>query len=178
MHKANKERKKKSTTLWLYNILSRNWEQWNYSQWTFPTCQFWTLQRRGRNSSIVVRMHLTTESDPNDEQPKPEVRKKTISGGGSSNGAWNRCKNRIASAIWLHINVAPFTNHKQPLGAERTPWLTGAPTWRTNDLVEPTAVFGSASRLGICIMESICQAAGGEPGLFKLQIVLLYHISS
>lgn len=163
MHKANKK-KKKCTALWLYNILSRNWKQCNYSQWTFPTCQFWTLQRRGRNSSIVVRMPLTTESEPIDEQPKPEVRKKTMSGGGSSNRAWNRCKNRISSAIWLNSNVAPFTNHKQPPGAERTPWLTGAPTWRSNDLVEPTAVFGSPSRLGICIMESICEAVEGSQG--------------
>lgn len=114
---------------------------------------------------------------PSSQNPKS---KKTIIGGCSSNGAWNRCKNRSASALWLNINVAPFTNHKQPLGAERTPWLTVAPTWRTNDLEEPTAAFGSTSRLGIWMMESICQAVEGSqtlwaPNSITYHIVLLSH---
>lgn len=56
------------------NILTVIWDQSNSIQWTFPAIQHETLQQRGRNSSIVVRMPPAL--DPNAKLPNAESKRK------------------------------------------------------------------------------------------------------
>lgn len=55
-------------------ILTVRRDQSNSIQWTFPAIQHETLQQRGRNSSIVVRMPPAL--DPNAKLPNAESKRK------------------------------------------------------------------------------------------------------